>query len=150
MGLGQIESCGVRLQATPSPRPVAPRDCLVTGELDSSELSNLRIMNYGPHTRLAPTRTLSAFAEKLDAQQAQPGEDGFGENYRIVRATFRFESVRGRPILVAETVSGPFTLLEGYTRLTVMTSMWRAGKIDSKPIPILLGVCPRLKEWSFS
>jgi hypothetical protein len=117
------------------------------GELDSSDLPGVRIMNYEPHARLAPSRTLAAFAAALDAGRSPPGENNFGENYRIIRDTFRLDRIRGLPILVAEVSSGPFTLLEGYTRLTMMTSMWRAGKIGSKPIPILLGICPLLREW---
>src|SRR6266516_2119723 len=116
------------------------------GELDPSDLPDVRIMNYEPHVRLAPSRTLSAFSAALDAGRSPPGEGGFGENYRIVRNMFSPDSTHGRPILVAEAASGPFILLEGYTRLTIMTSLWSAGKFDSQ-IPILLGVCPRLKEW---
>ncbi|SRR6266568_1730310 len=116
------------------------------GELDPSDLPDIRIMNYEPHVRLAPSRTLAAFAAALDAGR-NSGENEFGGNYRTVRDTFRTDQLRGRPILVAEATSGPFTLLEGYTRLTVMTSLRRAGKIDSQPIPVLLGVCSRLKEW---
>jgi hypothetical protein len=115
-------------------------------ELDPSDLPDVRIMNYEPHVRLAPSRTLSAFTAAIDAGQNPPGESEFSESYRVVRDTFRSDSVRGRPILVAEAASGPFTLLEGYTRLTILTSLWSAGKINFQ-IPILLGICPRLKEW---
>ena len=117
-----------------------------SGDLDPSDLANVRIMNYEPHVKLAPSRTLSAFAEALDSGLDQLGEAGFGQNYRTLRDTFRPDRIRGRPILVAVDASGPFTLLEGYTRLTVMTSLWKGGKIVSK-IPILLGLCPRLREW---
>src|SRR5260370_822428 len=48
---------------------------------------------------------------------------------------------------VAEVSSGPFIVLEGYTRLTAMTSLFKAGKIDPETIPVLLGISPRLKEW---
>jgi hypothetical protein len=118
-----------------------------TGDLDPSDLPDVRIMNYDPHVKLAPSRTLVDFAAALDDNGNPPGEEGFGDNYRKARDTFRIYKVRGRPILVAETKSGPFTMLEGYTRLTVMTSLWKAGEFDSESIPILLGVCARLKEW---
>jgi len=116
------------------------------GELDSSELPNVRIMNYEPHVKISPSRTLSDFATALDAGR-NSGETEFGGNYRKVRAAFRVDKVRGRPILVAEAKSGPFILLEGYTRLTVMTSLIREGKINPQLISVLLGVCHRLREW---
>lgn len=117
------------------------------GELDWSELSGLRIMNYEPHVRLAPSRTLPDFAEALDSGENPFGEEKFGSNYRATRAAFRPDEVKGRPILVSENPSGTFTMLEGYTRLAVMTSLGKAGRLDPRPIPIVLGVCPRLKDW---
>jgi hypothetical protein len=116
------------------------------GELDSSDLPGVRIMNYERHVKIAPSRTLSDFAAALDAGR-NSGENDFGGNYRKVRAAFRVDRIRGRPILVGEAKSGPFILLEGYTRMTVMTSLSREGKFSSQPIPVLFGVCRRLKEW---
>src|SRR6266581_2180645 len=82
------------------------------GELDPSDLPDVRIMNYEPHVKLAPSRTLSTFAATLDAGRNPPGEGEFEVNYRTVRDTFSPDKIRGRPILVGEAASGPFTLLE--------------------------------------
>lgn len=117
------------------------------GDLDSIELPSLRVMNYEPHVRLAPSRNLAALAKELDAGRNPPGEDEFGNNYRTIRDAFLLDRARGRPILVAEDSSGPFTMLEGYTRMTAMTSLAAAERIHIPSVPILLGVCPRLHDW---
>ena len=87
-------------------------------------------------SQLAPSRKLEEFADALDAGHVTSGEEEFASNYRKVHDSFSSQRMRGRPIVVAENVEGPFTILEGYTRLTTITSLQRAGRQFDHAIPV--------------
>lgn len=53
-----------------------------------------------------------------------------------------------RPIAVGPSLDGPFCLVEGYTRCGCLVRDHRAGLSILDPIPILVGISPRIAEWS--
>jgi hypothetical protein len=57
--------------------------------------------------------------------------------------------MNGVPILVARRRAGPYTLIEGTTRMCVLLSKQRHGEIDAPWVLIVLGVSLRLGQWEF-
>jgi len=118
------------------------------GNLSLEELQRIRVMKHLPFVAIAPTRELSDFVAALDKGILPPG-DSFGENYRRMRPSFELSRMHGYPIVVAEQADGPYTALEGLTRMAILTSQYLGGEIPASRIPMMLGLCDRLREWPF-
>jgi hypothetical protein len=117
------------------------------GKLPAGEWGSVRVMNLQIFTRIAPGRQLSELASALDAG-AVPSVWS-PSNYSHLRSTFDRSLMHGDPILVARRRAGPYTLIEGTTRMCVLLSKTRHGEIDIPWVPIVLGVSPRLSQWEF-
>jgi hypothetical protein len=117
------------------------------GKLPSSEWATVRVMNLHIFTHLAPSRHLAELATALD-EGAVPAV-WTPSNYSYLRSRFDPARMHGDPILVARRPAGPYTLVEGTTRMCVLLSKERAGEIDVPWVPAVLGVSPDLDRWEF-
>jgi hypothetical protein len=117
------------------------------GKLPFSELAELEIMDWPYFVPLSPSRRLEAFVRGLDRGQVPPHEERFAINYRNLRRQFSIERTHGYPVLVAERKQGPYIVVEGYSRLSVLTSKYIAGEVRDGEIPVVLGICANLTEW---
>jgi len=117
------------------------------GVLDFEELSTLRVMNWPALVHLSPSRTLRELAETLDRGVPAPRDQDFAASYRNLRPIFRLADLRGMPIVVAESVDGPYTIMEGYCRLSALMSKYLAKEVERGEITVMLGVSPRLRAW---
>ena len=119
-----------------------------SASLPVAALPALQIANHPPLVSVARSRRLEDYVKRLDAGEGTPG-DTAGERYRSVRPIFDLKRVRGLPILVAETSEGPYTIVEGLTRLSCQTSLFLKGTPAQEVVPILLGISPRVKNWKW-
>jgi hypothetical protein len=117
------------------------------GELPSKEWANLRVMNLRMFANIAPSRRLIDLTAALDRGAVPLGWKP--SNYPQLRSTFDLPFMHGTPIVVAPESTGPYTLVEGVTRMCVLLSKNNLGEIDVPSIPMLLGVNPRWAEWEF-
>jgi hypothetical protein len=120
-----------------------------TGGLPIEELPRVRLLNYAPFVDLAPTRELSEFVAGLDVGLVPTGEAAFAENYLRMRRSFDPRKLHGLPVLIAEREGGPYTEIEGLTRMAVMTSRFLEGNSIGLRVEILLGMCHRFNEWAW-
>jgi hypothetical protein len=117
------------------------------GALPSNAWGEVRVMNLHIFTDIAPTRRLSELATALDSGAVPRVWNP--SNYPDLRSSFDLSMMHGDPIVVAERPTGPYTLVEGTTRMCVLLSRRSRGEVEVTRIPMLLGVCPRLGEWEF-
>lgn len=117
------------------------------GEMRLAEVGNLRVVNWPPLAELDPSRTIGAIARFLDGGGIPPDDRAFADNYRKLHSGFSLTAMRGQPILISETEGGPNSVLEGYTRLSVIASKTSAGQIVDQALPVIVGTCPRLRDW---
>ncbi|MCI4317249.1 MAG: hypothetical protein L3J96_01805 [Thermoplasmata archaeon] len=120
-----------------------------TGELPVEDVASIRVMNTPAFAAYAPTRRIAEFVDKLDERVPLTGDDMFASNYSRFRPRFNPTKVIGRPILLAPREAGPFTELEGLTRLCAYASAWFAAEVVPASVPVLLGVSPRVHHWSW-
>lgn len=111
------------------------------------ELCDLRLMSLPKFQAVSPTLLLSEFTTNLERGVMVPGDPGFMAGYRALRDGFDFTSLRGSPVLVCEARSGPYTILEGYTRLSALCTRHSQRTPVPTAVEVLLGVCERLSEW---
>jgi hypothetical protein len=104
-------------------------------------------MNLRIFVRIAPSRRLMDMTTALDHGSVPQGWDPL--NYPRLRSTFKLSRMHGNPILVAQRPSGPYTLIEGVTRMCVLLSKSLQGEIDLPHIPVVLGVSRRFDRWDF-
>lgn len=116
-------------------------------EIEAADLADLRVMNLRIFTSIAPSRKLLDLAASLVRgifpEIWDPG------HYRELRAGFDWDRMRGRPILLSERTGGPWTLVEGTTRLCVIASRQNRGELRFDSFPVLLGVGAKLGEWEW-
>jgi hypothetical protein len=117
------------------------------GELPANEWLNLRVLNLRIFTDIVPSRSLVELAAAMDGG-AVPG-DWEPSRYLRLRSEFDLARMHGRPIVVSERLTGPYILVEGVTRMSVLVSRKRRGLLDVAHIPLLLGVASRLSSWEF-
>lgn len=119
------------------------------GTLPVTALEQVRLLNYSPFVQLAPSRDLGAFVTALDEGRDPPGDKGFGQNYRRFRREYDPARSVGRPILVAPALKGPYTEIEGLTRMCTLISKRRSNDAVPLEVLILLGVCFRFDSWQW-
>jgi hypothetical protein len=86
------------------------------------------------------------FAKALDQGMSPPREDSFLPNYRQLRHAWDASKPSGRPILVAEVLTGPIYIVEGYSRLSVRASRAIRNQ-EELPVDVVIGICAGLPEW---
>lgn len=117
------------------------------GSLTVRELHDLKIMNWPDFVALAPSRKLTELAKALDAGAVPKNDMTFSQAYHAVRKAFSREKIRGFPVLVSEIQQGPYTIVEGYTRLAVLASLFPSQGEHQFELNVIVGVCPKLREW---
>ena len=117
-----------------------------TATFDHSDLSDIIIMNWPPFVAIASSRKLSDFVAMLD-KGVSPPNDEFLNTYRKMKARFSLTDMHGSPILVSKTTDGPYILVEGYSRLTALTSKHETGVLKEVTFPVVLGVSQNLQGW---
>jgi len=60
---------------------------------------------------------------------------------------FTLERMRGSLFLVCETKEAPYTVLEGYSRLTVNIVKYMANELLDTHVGVIIGVCPQIDDW---
>jgi len=118
-----------------------------TASLRYDELPNVLIMPLLDFVVAAPSRHFSEFVAALDRGEIDAAQEELIRSYKQTRDTFSLQRLAGAPILVAESTDGPYVLLEGYSRLSAVTSLHLRGDLTNGPIDVLLGVCGKLREW---
>ncbi len=119
------------------------------GPLPIETLDQVRLLNYSPFVQLAPSRDLGAFVTALDEGRDPPGDEGFGQNYRRFRQEYDPGKWVGRPVLVAPALKGPYTEIEGLTRMCTLISKRRAHEVVGAEVPVLVGVCLQFDQWQW-
>jgi hypothetical protein len=114
-------------------------------ELQSSELKTLRTMNWPSLRDLAPSGNLYDLVESLEKNGYCPNDPTFAEQYRHLKENFDFATMAGDPILVATSLSGPYIVVEGNCRLSVLTLRAKEGRAFR--IDAIIGICLRLAQW---
>ena len=110
------------------------------------ELASARTLRYGPFLRIAPSRRLDDFVTCLDSGVEVPGRE-FSTRYRLLRKNFRWSQMRGVPVLGADRICGPYVVLEGLSRCSVLLSRSLRERDVPRRIDALLGVTRRAKSW---
>lgn len=120
------------------------------GGLPLPQLADVRVIGgYDPFLALAHDRKLETFVQALDDGGIPPGDDGFAINYRNLRKKFDLRCMRGLPILLSTGPSGPFTEMEGLTRMSVLLSKYIRHEEVPEVIDVMLGTSNRIFEWKF-
>jgi len=119
------------------------------GSLRTGKLDQVRLLNYRPFVQLASTRDLGSFVTQLDAGRDPPGDEGFGQNYRRFRQEYDPSKSVGRPVLVGPSLKGPYTEIEGLTRMCTLISKRRANEAVPPEVSVLVGVCLQFEYWQW-
>ena len=115
------------------------------GDLPASDLDDVMFHWHNPAFSAAtPSRRLGDLAPNAD--KITDGE--FVQRLRRTRFDFDEMQMRGKPILVATNLSGPYLLIEGTTRSLTIFLERHTGRPTMKHVPICIGVGDRLREWS--
>jgi hypothetical protein len=116
-------------------------------ELPASEWPKVRVMDLRIFTSIAPSRRLGELTTALDAG-AVPAVWS-PANYSGLRSAFDLGRMHGSPILVARRRTGPYTLLEGTTRMCALVSLTTHGEVSVPSLPVVLGVSRSLDRWEY-
>lgn len=128
-------------------RPLFAMDpAWVVGELPVDEVGTVKVTNLDPFVAVAPSRLISDLVKAMEAGNV-PKNDTFEKGYPILRHSFNAKMTRGRPILVSASNDGPYTAIEGLTRLCVQQALAAEGKPAQLSVPVILGTTPRLSKW---
>ena len=117
-------------------------------ELPTRELPCLRVPDLDIFRPTAPTHILEELVTALDsrARNLWPPVE---RNYRKMRPNFDPTRMVGTPIVIGTSLRGPFTIVEGLTRLCVLTSLSREIERISPSTRLLFGVGARARSWKF-
>jgi hypothetical protein len=116
------------------------------GSIPIQELADIRLIQLPAFASIAPRRTLFEFVRALDSGRDTQG-DSFGSSYRQFRPKFDVASMRGLPILLAKSDVGPYTEVEGLTRLCCLLSMHLNGETVPDAVDVVLGISRRVESW---
>jgi hypothetical protein len=117
------------------------------GELPSTEWAALRVMNLRIFLTLAPSRRLDELTQALD--QGLFPTTWNPSLYPRLRSSFDLTKMHGIPIILATQSTGPYTLVEGTTRMCALLSKKRRDELQVEKVPMLLGVSPHFIEWEW-
>lgn len=122
-----------------------------TATLGIPMVLELRVMNWPPFVSLSPSRQLSEFVDRLDRGEAPTDDALFLANYQDLRDNYDEAQFNERMILITDNVRGPYTIVEGYTRLSVLASRKIHNQTITIPhIDVIIGICPKIAEWYFN
>lgn len=116
------------------------------GTLDHQELPNLRIMGWSGFRSWSPSGSFEEFVRIID-RGVPPVTQDWLSYYRKLRGSFDKERIKGFPVLVSKSREGPYTIVEGYGRLSVLASYFVEGVLKSGGLEVVLGVNPKLEDW---
>ncbi len=119
-----------------------------TGEIAAREIPGLRVPNLDLFRPRAPSRGLAEFVESLEAEKGDP-DLAVAANYRRIRGAFRPGRMRGAPVVIGERSGGPFTIVEGMTRLSVLCSKVTHGERVPARVRVVAGLGARARAWPF-
>jgi hypothetical protein len=105
------------------------------GLVPVAELENMRFFNLPKWVSGTRSRRFGDLAGSRAVAGSAPEFRGFSTTIE-------------RPIAVGPSLAGPLCLLEGYTRCGALVRDHRAGLSPLESIPIIVGVCPRITEWT--
>lgn len=119
-----------------------------TGWIETRELGELKTPGLNMFRPLAPSRRLAEFVASLENERLVSGL-AVEENFRRIRSTFNPSRMLGAPVVIGERSTGPFTIVEGMTRLSVLCSKVRHAEPVPPGIRLVVGLGNRAKEWPF-
>jgi hypothetical protein len=105
------------------------------GHMLVAALADMRFLNVPAWVAKAPSR---AFGDLIGTRHLE----GQAPEFRGFSTTIE------RPIAVGPNLLGPLCLLEGYTRCGAILRDRRAGLSDIERVPMIVGICPRVAEWT--
>ena len=114
--------------------------------LTVTDLPGLRVVSTKEFQGLAPDGCLATLVASIDRGGDTPDAE-FSGSYRRVKSSFSPTKMQGRPCLIAKVREGPYTVLEGLTRLAVLQSRASNGKSVPDPLEVYSGVTDRLDAW---
>lgn len=107
-------------------------------ELDEGDWTEIRVLNLQIFAPLTPPLRLSEFAKSLDSGVYPSTWDP--EMYSMRRAAFDLSRMHGLPILVCEQLCGPYSIIEGTCRLSILESKRTSGELLHPTLEVLVGV----------
>lgn len=119
-----------------------------TGWMETREIAELRTPGLNLFRSLAPSRGLAEFVTSLESGKPVSGL-AVEENFRRIRPSFDLSRMLGAPVVIGERSTGPFTIVEGMTRLSVLCSRERHAELVPPGIRLIVGLGSRAKEWPF-
>lgn len=128
---------------------ILPLECTwYQGKLSVAQLKDIFIVQWPLSEALTPqTRTVREFAIAFREGRFPPGDNIDTTNMQRM-SQFDLTQAIGAPVVLSETQRPPYCAVDGITRLSTMILRQEAGTLDTKDIPITLGVTPRLYQWT--
>jgi hypothetical protein len=114
-------------------------------DLPIAELGGVLVIDIPEFTDLAPNRRLADIVSALDAGK-KTFDDKFSAKYRLMRPTFEFARMKGRPMLLSVQSSGPYVEFEGLTRMCCLQSRIAERSGVTTTLPVILGVGERVRS----
>lgn len=114
-----------------------------------SELPELRVVSTSEFLGLAPDGRLSTLVASIEKGRDTPDAE-FSGGFRRMKNSFSPAKMHGHPCLVAKVGEGPYTVVEGLTRLAVLLSRSSSGNPVPDPLEVYLGLTERLGEWGLA
>ena len=118
------------------------------GDLWTDKLLELRTPNLDLFRPYAPSRSLAEFARRIEAAEGST-EPAVVRNLRRIQADFDPAQMIGLPVVLAEQPTGPFTIVEGMTRLSILCSKLLQSERVPERIRLLVGFGSRVRRWPY-
>lgn len=116
--------------------------------LEPGELGGLRTLNIDEFRPLQPDSPL--LADLVAALERDPEEHRaipLLRAYREVKESFDPAQIQGAPIILGESMAGPFHIMEGHRRLASLLARFTDGRLPPQEVEVILGIWPQLKTW---
>ena len=120
------------------------------GKLPIQELKDLEMMNWPQFVNLAGSKRFLDLVNAFREGKMPPNHHEFAENLERIRKELKIENMKGKPIVLSRSDKPPYSLVEGFTRLSAMLLNILNGKLYEGEIPVILGVSRRLDEWEYA
>lgn len=108
---------------------------------------NISICHFPQFIQIAHSDTLIELVEALERGEMSPKHDEFREQLLHLEKHFSMQQMHGVPILVALHNTGPYYLIEGFTRSCAMVMQARKGKQTYETVPVIMGIGKDLTMW---
>lgn len=93
-----------------------------------------------------PSGSFEEFVRIIDRGDPPATQDWLSY-YKKLRGSFDKERIKGFPVLISKSREGPYTILEGYGRLSALASYFPEGVLQSGKLEVGFGVNPKLAVW---